>query len=133
MRRPPRRWRRRWPRCPTRVTGAGGAMSWPGAGDRRALCLTGARSYVAIGEWATAQGQAVLDCLDGGPSRVGVPCEATLRRCLQVTDPAALDAAVAGWAVGQLAVQQALAAGAHADLLPADSGRTDEPRPAHHP
>ena len=31
--------------------------------------LTGARSYVAISEWATAQGQAVLDCLDGDASR----------------------------------------------------------------
>src|SRR3954453_5402938 len=49
-------------------------------------CLTGARSYVAIGEWADAQGQAVLDCLGGGPSGPGVPCEATLRRCLQTTD-----------------------------------------------
>src|SRR3954449_11855120 len=56
-------------------------------------CLTGARSYVAIGEWADAQGQAVLDGLgEGGGDRVP-PCEATLRRCLQVTDSAALDAA----------------------------------------
>src|SRR3954449_370232 len=30
-------------------------------------CLTGATSYVAIGEWATAQGQAVLDCLGRQP------------------------------------------------------------------
>jgi hypothetical protein len=42
-------------------------------------CLTGARSYVAIGEWADAQGQAVLDGLgEGGGDRV-LPCEATLR------------------------------------------------------
>ena len=58
-------------------------------------CLTGATSYVAIGEWAATQGRAVLDCLgDGFSDRL--PCEATLRRCLQVTDRAALDAAVAG-------------------------------------
>ena len=88
-------------------------------------CLTGATSYVAIGEWAAAQGRAVLDCLGEGcsdPDRV-LPCEATLRRCLQATDPAALDAAVAGWAVGQLTAQQALAAGATVDLVSADPGR----------
>src|SRR3954470_16533711 len=88
-------------------------------------CLTGARSYVAIGEWAAAQGHAVLDCLGKGCSgsdRV-LPCEATLRRCVQGTDPAALDAAVAGWAVGRLAARQALAAGAHVDPVSADPGR----------
>src|SRR4051812_25689774 len=74
-------------------------------------CLTGARSYVAIGEWAAAQGQAVLDCLGDEPGRSALPCEATLRRCLQTTDAAALDAAVAGWAGARLAAQQALAAG----------------------
>src|SRR6059058_4971779 len=37
-------------------------------------CLTGARSYVAIGEWAAAQGAAVLDCLDQESSRAGLPC-----------------------------------------------------------
>ena len=41
----------------------------------------------------------------------------------QGTDPAALDAAVAGWAVGRLTAQQALAAGATVDLVPADLGR----------
>src|SRR3954447_17551082 len=88
-------------------------------------CLSGARSYVAIGAWAAAQGQAVLDCLGEGCSssdRV-LPCEATLRRCVQGTDSAALDAAVAGWAVGQLAPQQALAAGANLDLVSAAPGR----------
>src|SRR3954451_16425638 len=46
-------------------------------------CLTGATSYVAISEWAAAQGRAVLDCLDKQPCRRSLPCEATLRRCLQ--------------------------------------------------
>src|SRR3954453_5202042 len=86
-------------------------------------CLTGATSYVAIGEWADTQGQAVLDCLDEQPVPRALPCEATLRRCLQTTDSAALDAAVAGWAVGQLAAQQALAAGATVDLVSAAAGR----------
>src|SRR4051812_49960438 len=65
-------------------------------------CLTGARSYVAIGEWADAQGQAVLDCLDEQPAARALPSEATLRRCLQATDPAPLDAAAARLAPGPL-------------------------------
>src|SRR3954471_3988696 len=74
-------------------------------------CLTGARSYVAISEWSTAQGAAVLARLgDQLGTGAGLPCEATLRRCLQITDAAALDAAVAGWAGAQLASQQARAA-----------------------
>lgn len=87
-------------------------------------CLTGATSYVAIGEWAAAQGRGVLDCLDGEPGGREVPCEATLRRCLQATDAPALDAAVAGWAGARLAAQQAVAAHA-ADhlLLPSKAGR----------
>src|SRR4051794_32314879 len=36
-------------------------------------CLTGATSYVAIGEWAAAQGQAVLGCLGAGSDRL-LPC-----------------------------------------------------------
>src|SRR4051794_22263149 len=87
-------------------------------------CLTGARSYVAISEWADAQGQAVLDRLDEQPAARALPCEATLRRCLQATDAAALDAAVAGWAGARLAAQQAAAAHAAAQLLaPIDAGR----------
>src|SRR3954451_22710079 len=75
-------------------------------------CLTGATSYVAISEWAAIQGAAVLDCLgDHQVTGAALPCEATLRRCLQTTDAAALDAAVAGWAGARLAVQQARAAG----------------------
>src|SRR3954449_2993803 len=51
-------------------------------------CLTGARSYVAIGERAAGPGRAVLDCLGDGLSDPVLPCEATLRRCLQITDSA---------------------------------------------
>src|SRR3954447_13494317 len=87
-------------------------------------CLTGARSYVAIGEWAAAQGSAVLDCLADGPERTAVPCETTVRRCLQATDAPALDAAVAGWAGGRLAAQQAIAAGAgHPPVAPVNGRR----------
>src|SRR3954451_13459736 len=81
-------------------------------------CLTGARSYVAIGEWAAAQGRAVLHCLG---SAAELPSESTVRRCLQTTDPAAVEAAVAGWAGQQLAAQQARAAdSAGAVLVNAD-------------
>src|SRR3954453_7429846 len=41
--------------------------------------LTGALSYVAIGEWAAAQGRAVVDCLGRGCSARMLPCEAMLR------------------------------------------------------
>lgn len=83
-------------------------------------CLTGATSYVAIGEWARAQGRAVLDRLS---SEAELPSESTLRRCLQDTDSGALDAAVAGWAVGQLTARQARATGATVAVLPAEPGR----------
>jgi predicted transposase YbfD/YdcC len=87
-------------------------------------CLTGATSYVAISEWATAQGQAVLDCLDERPAARVLPCESTLRRCLQGTDAAALDAAVAGWAGARLATQQAAAGHVAGQLLaPSGAGR----------
>src|SRR3954465_10346143 len=56
-------------------------------------CLTGASSYVAISEWAAAQGQAVLDCLD---SDAELPSESTLRRCLQDADAAAVEGAAGG-------------------------------------
>jgi hypothetical protein len=87
-------------------------------------CLTGARSYVAISEWATTQGAAVLECLGQASNEAVLPCESTLRRCLQATDAPALDAAVAGWAGARLAAQQAAAAHAADQLLaPIDAGR----------
>src|SRR3954466_2730265 len=87
-------------------------------------CLTGAGSYGAGCGWAAAQGAAVLDCLADGPERTAVPCETTVRRCLQATDAPALDAAVAGWAGGGLAAQQAIAAGAgHRPVAPVNAGR----------
>src|SRR3954452_15512004 len=93
----------------------------PDVGDRRGrrheltgvlaiaacACLTGATSYLAISEWATAQGCAVLNCLGEESPAAALPCEATVRRCLPATDAAALDAAVAGWATGRLATRQA--------------------------
>src|SRR3954463_7354633 len=83
-------------------------------------CLTGASSYVAIGEWAAAQGQAVLNCLGGEDE---LPSESTVRRCLQDTDAVALDAAVAGWAGQQLAAQQALSAAESAGGVLVNAGR----------
>src|SRR4051812_4508101 len=78
-------------------------------------CLTGSSSYVAIGEWAAAQGQAVLDCLG---SDADLPSESTLRRCLQDTDAAALDAAGAGRGRPELALPQALASGTPPPPIP---------------
>src|SRR4051795_8296183 len=87
-------------------------------------CLSGATSYVAISEWAAAQGRAVLDCLDEQPCRRSLPCEATLRRCLQGTDAPALDAAVDGWGGTRLAGQQSPAAHAvDRVLLPSPADR----------
>jgi uncharacterized metal-binding protein len=65
----------------------------------------------------------VLERLGQASDEAVLPCESTLRRCLQTTDSAARDAAVAGWAIGQLTAQQALAAGANVAVLPADAGR----------
>src|SRR4051812_22601035 len=97
---------------------AGGVGVAPCAG------LTGARAYVAVGEWGAAQGAAGPGCLADGPERTAVPCETTVRRCLQATDAPALDAAVAGWAGGRLAAQQAIAAGAgHRPVAPVNAGR----------
>jgi predicted transposase YbfD/YdcC len=83
-------------------------------------CLTGASSYVAIGEWAAAQGQAVLNCLGSGAE---LPSESTVRRCLQDIDAGALDAAVAGRAGQQVAAQQALSAAESAGGVLVTAGR----------
>src|SRR3954453_17538390 len=54
----------------------GGGHEWTGlVGIGACAWLTGTRLYVAIGEWAAAQGQAVLDCL---VSDADLPSESTL-------------------------------------------------------
>ena len=62
-----------------------------------AVCavLAGARSFVAIAEWAADADQATLDGL--GVTGM-VPCESTFRRTLQSLDADALDDATGGWA-----------------------------------
>jgi len=62
-----------------------------------AVCavLAGARSFVAIAEWAADADQATLDGL--GVTGV-VPCESTFRRVLQSLDADALDDAAGAWA-----------------------------------
>ncbi len=60
--------------------------------------LAGARSYVAIAEWA-AELPAWLR-LRLGTGRL-VPCEATIRRVLQAVDPGELDTALSGWLAGR--------------------------------
>jgi hypothetical protein len=62
-----------------------------------AVCavLAGARSYVAIAEWAADADVATLADLGVGPV---VACESTFRRTLQCLDADALDDAVGAWA-----------------------------------
>jgi predicted transposase YbfD/YdcC len=59
-----------------------------------AATLAGAQSFVAIGEW-------VADAEDTDLAALGiagvVPCESTLRRCLQRLDPGVLDALIGAW------------------------------------
>ena len=61
-----------------------------------AVCavLAGARSYVAIAEWAADADVATLTDLGVGPV---VACESTFRRTLQSVDADALDDAVGAW------------------------------------
>ena len=61
-----------------------------------AVCavLAGARSYVAIAEWAADANVATLTDLGVGPV---VACESTFRRTLQSMDADALDDAVGAW------------------------------------
>src|SRR5712691_9812001 len=66
-----------------------------------AAVAAGARSLVAIAEWAAAAPEAVLDCLGVrrdpcGGARV-VPSETTIRRALSGADAGALDERLASW------------------------------------
>lgn len=62
-----------------------------------AVCavLAGARSYVAIAEWAADADEATLDELEAGEV---VASESTFRRTLQRLDAAAFDDAIGAWA-----------------------------------
>lgn len=64
--------------------------------------LAGARSFVAVAEYAHDAGRAVLDVLGAGTV---VPHESTIRRVLQQLDPQALETALQAWALAQLAAR----------------------------
>jgi hypothetical protein len=64
--------------------------------------LAGARSFVAIAEYAHDAGHAVLGLLGIG---VVAPHQSTIRRLLQQLDPVAVDAALSSWACAQLAAR----------------------------
>lgn len=64
--------------------------------------LAGARSFVAVAEYAHDAGHTVLDVL--GVDRV-VPHESTIRRVLQQIDALALETALQAWALAQLAAR----------------------------
>jgi len=59
-----------------------------------AATLAGAQSFLGIAEWAADAGPGELTAF--GLSGV-VPCESTIRRCLQRLDPSSLDALIGGW------------------------------------
>jgi len=59
-----------------------------------AATLAGAQSFVGIAEWAADAGHTEMAALGIGDV---VPCESTIRRCLQRLDPAALDALIGAW------------------------------------
>jgi len=59
-----------------------------------AATLAGAQSFLGIAEWATDAGAGELAALGLGGV---VPCESTIRRCLQRLDPSSLDALIGGW------------------------------------
>lgn len=65
-----------------------------------AVCavMAGARSYVAIAEWAADADPVTLAELGGGPVAA---CESSFRRTLQRLDADALDDAVGAWAQGR--------------------------------
>ncbi len=71
-----------------------------------AVCavLTGAKSYVAIAEWAQDLTPAVRFRLGLGR---GAPSESTIRRVLQRVDPEALDAAISSWLAARSAPREA--------------------------
>ena len=75
-----------------------------------AVCavLSGAKSYVAIGEWAKRSTQDMrkrMDCrFDKNKALFVAPSEPTLRRTMQAVDPVALDNAVSQWLITQAKV-----------------------------
>ena len=66
--------------------------------------LAGARSFVAIAEYAHDTGRTVLDLLYAGSV---APHESTIRRLLQQLDPTAVEDALHRWAAAQLATRPA--------------------------
>ena len=65
-----------------------------------AAMLSGARSLYAIAQWGRLQRTEVLEAL--GFTRDSSPCVATLHRAFKALDARPFEAALAGWAQGQL-------------------------------
>ena len=65
-----------------------------------AAMLSGARSLYAIAQWGRLQPAAVVEAL--GFTRARTPCVATLHLAFKALDAGAFEAALAGWAQGQL-------------------------------
>jgi len=71
-----------------------------------AVCavLAGARSFIAIAEWAEDQSQEILEQL--GSQRAQPPCESTIRRVLQRVDAEDLDRRMGAWMAQQVSLQE---------------------------
>ena len=71
-----------------------------------AVCavLAGARSFIAIAEWAEDQSQEILEKL--GSQRVLPPCESTIRRVLQRVDAEDLDRRTGAWMAQQVPLRE---------------------------
>jgi DDE_Tnp_1-associated len=71
-----------------------------------AVVVAGARSYVAVGQWATHAPPGVLAALevrvDPRSGEFVVPCESTIRRTLQACDGDQIDAVLGAWLYPQL-------------------------------
>src|SRR5918912_2254670 len=65
-----------------------------------AAMLSGARSLYAIAQWGRLQPPGVVQAL--GFTRERTPCVATLHLAFKALDATAFEAALAGWAGGQL-------------------------------
>jgi predicted transposase YbfD/YdcC len=75
-----------------------------------AAVVAGARSYVAVGQWAANAPQAVLAALqvrrDLRTGELVVPNESTIRRVLQACDGDGLDAVLGAWLYPRLPAEQ---------------------------
>ena len=90
-----------WPGCPTRARAGDAGISWSRCSRSAcARCWPGARSYVAIAEWAHDDLPVSVGLRLGTGRRA--PSESTIRRVLQAVDLDALDVVLSRWLAARL-------------------------------